>query len=148
MSLNTSTMEMKDGKEIPKIGMGTYTLKGEDCRQAVKEALELGYEHIDTAERYKNESEIGKVIQDYDRSNLFITSKVWPTNLRHEDLMDSCESSLDRLETSYLDLYLIHWPNESIPLEETLDAMKKLQRREKSGVSELAISPPHNLKKL
>lgn len=133
---------MKDGNSIPQIGLGTYRLKGKECQNAAEIALEYGYNHIDTAEMYENESEVGKAIKKVDREDLFITSKVWPNNLRYEDVLNACESSLNRLGTSYLDLYLIHWPNEAIPLKETLDAMKELHDEGKVksiGVSNFTI---------
>ncbi|KXB00861.1 oxidoreductase [candidate division MSBL1 archaeon SCGC-AAA259O05] len=129
---------MKDGKKIPALGFGTWNLTGDISQKMVEKALELGYTHIDTAESYGNESQIGEAIKEYDRSNLFITSKVSPSNLHYEDVLSSCESSLKRLGTSYLDLYLIHWPNEAISLRETLWAMKKLQ--EKGLVKSIGVS--------
>ncbi len=126
MSEKIPVKKLADGNEIPKIGLGTWKLRGRECAETVEAALEIGYNHIDTAEMYGNESVIGEVIEDHDRENLFITSKVWPTNLRHDDVIESCKSSLESLGTSYLDLYLIHWPNESIPLSETIRAMEEL----------------------
>lgn len=135
-------LKMNSGNEIPQIGLGTYRLKSEKCRQAVETALETGYNHIDTAEMYNNESVIGEVIEEFNRSELFITSKVWPKNLRYDDVLNACASSLEKLGTSYLDLYLIHWPNESIPISETLRAMKKLHEDGKVrsiGVSNFTV---------
>ena len=135
-------LKMKDGNEIPAMGYGTYRLKGNECRRSVKSALKAGYTHIDTAEMYGNESEIGEVIDEVDRSDLFITSKVSPKNLHHDDLIEACESSLERLDTEYLDLYLIHWPNENIPTKETFSAMGELHKQEKVksiGVSNFTI---------
>ncbi|KXA91237.1 oxidoreductase [candidate division MSBL1 archaeon SCGC-AAA259D18] len=129
---------MKDGRKIPALGFGTWNLSGEECQRMVEKALDLGYTHIDTAEGYNNESQIGEVLQTYDRSNLFITSKVSPSNLHYEDVLSSCESSLEKLGTSYLDLYLIHWPNEAISIRESLWAMKKLQ--EEALVRSVGIS--------
>lgn len=109
----------------------------------VEKALEYGCTHLDTAEGYSNESEIGDVIRDYDRSDLFVTSKVSPHNLHYEDVLKSCKSSLERLGTSYLDLYLIHWPNGAISIRETLWAMKKLHDRglvKSIGVSNFGIN--------
>lgn len=138
MPVDIPNLELKDGNEIPQLGLGTYTLKGDECRRAVGAALDLGYRHVDTAERYGNESEIGEVIGAHDRSDLFLTSKVWPTNLRYEDVKESCEGSLERLDTSYLDLYLVHWPNEDVPMEETFGAMEEL--REEGRVRSVGVS--------
>jgi diketogulonate reductase-like aldo/keto reductase len=111
---------------MPVLGLGTWELRGKTCEKVVNMALELGYRHIDTAELYRNETEIGKAIRDFDRSQLFITSKVSSSNLRTNDLLEACKASLDRLDTDYLDLFLVHWPNDAIPLEQTMKGMQKL----------------------
>jgi len=124
------------------VGFGTYDIGAEDFREALRAALEAGYTHIDTAEGYMNESEIGEVIAEYDREKLFLTSKVLPKNLNYESVLASCEASLDRLGTDYLDLYLIHWPNPAISLRETFDALAKLRAEGKVrnvGVSNFSI---------
>ncbi|QSG04897.1 aldo/keto reductase [Halapricum desulfuricans] len=126
MSVPTATLP--DG-ELPVVGKGTYRLDGETARTAVSAALETGYTHIDTAEGYHNEDEIGDVLADRDREDLFVTSKVLAKNLDYESVIDACESTLDRLGTEYLDLYLIHWPNPAISLRETLNAMATLHDR-------------------
>lgn len=125
------TITLKSGVEMPLIGAGTWSLDPEEARKSVKTALELGYNHIDTAEGYQNEEGIGKAIEDHERSELFITSKVLPSNLHYESVLESCEKSLEKLGTDYLDLYLIHWPNEAISIRETMQAMKKLHDEEK-----------------
>lgn len=120
------TQPLPSGNEIPMIGFGTWNLSGEMIKSSVRTALDAGYNHIDTAEGYKNESEIGEVLTDYDRSELFLSSKLLPKNLNYESVVRACEASLDRLGTDYLDLYLIHWPNPAISLQETLNAMETL----------------------
>ncbi|MDI6826070.1 MAG: aldo/keto reductase [Candidatus Aenigmarchaeota archaeon] len=120
------TQKLRSNYSIPVLGLGTWQLLGKECERAVRKALEMGYRHIDTAEIYDNQTEIGKAIQGFDRSELFITSKVWETNLRFKSVLKACESTLKELNTSYLDLYLIHWPNPSVLLEETFRAMKIL----------------------
>jgi diketogulonate reductase-like aldo/keto reductase len=95
----------------------------------IKEAIKLGYTHIDTAELYgagHSEELIGEAIQDFDRKQLFITSKVFKTNLRYDDLIKSAKESLKRLKTSYIDLYMIHVPNPEIDIKETMKAMDYL----------------------
>ncbi|WP_049928477.1 aldo/keto reductase [Halopiger goleimassiliensis] len=124
--MTVPTKPLPGGDELPTIGFGTWELEGETARESVETALEAGYTHIDTAEGYMNEAEIGEVIADYDRDDLFLTSKVLPKNLHYGDVIASCEESLERLGTDYLDLYLIHWPNPAISLRETLDAMATL----------------------
>jgi diketogulonate reductase-like aldo/keto reductase len=135
--------KLKSNYSIPTIGLGTWQLLGRKCEEVVEKALEIGYRHIDTAEIYENQTEIGRAIQAFPRSELFITSKVWKTNLRFKDVLRACESTLKELKTSYLDLYLIHWPNPAVPVEETLRAMKILHEEGKVrsiGVSNFDLS--------
>lgn len=114
---------------MPIVGCGTWNLDGDTVRDTVRGALDAGYTHVDTAEGYMNEAEIGDVLADYDREELFLTSKVLPSNLNYESVIKACEASLDRLGTDYLDLYLIHWPNPAISLRETMHAMERLHDR-------------------
>lgn len=120
---------LPDGSHLPVVGKGTYELGGQELTDAVSIALDAGYTHIDTAEGYMNEAEIGSVIEDHEREDLFLTSKVLPKNLDYESVIRSCQETLDRLGTDYLDLYLIHWPNPAISLRETLNAMAELHDR-------------------
>jgi len=129
---------LKDNKgEIPAIGLGTWEIGGRDVPDETRDrehidtlsrAIEMGYKHIDTAEYYgggHTEEIIGEVVSIFSREELFITSKVWPTHLRSVDLHKALERTLKRLRTDYIDLYLIHWPNPEVPLEETLSAMNE-----------------------
>ncbi len=139
------TIKLSSGYEIPILGLGTWQLTGRKCKEAVNEAIELGYRHIDTAWIYDNQEEVGAGIEDskVKREKLFITSKVWTENLRYEDVLEQCEETLTQLGLNYLDLYLIHWPNKNIPLEETFRAFKRLiaEKKVKSiGVSNFNIS--------
>jgi len=102
-------------------------MDGETVKRSVRAALDNGYRHIDTAEGYYNEDEIGDVLADYDRDEIFLTSKVLAEHLHYNSVIESCRASLDRLGTDYLDLYLIHWPNPSISVRETLEAMARLK---------------------
>ncbi|AIY86625.1 MULTISPECIES: aldo/keto reductase [unclassified Thermotoga] len=125
----------RTGEKIPALGLGTWGIGGfetpdysrdEEMVELLKTAIKMGYTHIDTAEYYgggHTEELIGRAIKDFRREDLFIVSKVWPTHLRRDDLLRSLENTLKRLDTDYVDLYLIHWPNPEIPLEETLSAM-------------------------
>ncbi|MFB6114483.1 MAG: aldo/keto reductase [Halodesulfurarchaeum sp.] len=126
MAHDVPTRSLPGGDELPIVGFGTWNIGGETVRQGVRTALENGYTHIDTAEGYHNEAEIGAVLEDFDREDIFLTSKVLPKNLNYDSLIESFHASLDRLGTDYLDLYLIHWPNPAISIRETFDAMETL----------------------
>jgi diketogulonate reductase-like aldo/keto reductase len=117
---------LPSGDELPVVGIGTWDIHGETVKQSVRCGLDAGYTHIDTAEGYDNEEEIGTVISSHDRESIWLTSKVLPKHLHYESVIESCRNSLERLGTEYLDLYLIHWPNPAISLRETLNAMTKL----------------------
>ncbi|WP_439579627.1 aldo/keto reductase [Elioraea sp.] len=114
---------------MPKLGLGTWALKGADCARAVAEAIGLGYRHIDTAEMYDNEEPVGQGIRDggVPREQVFVTTKVWWTNLG--DPGAALAASLKRLRLDYVDLFLVHWPNPQIPLAPTLAAMTRLKER-------------------
>ncbi|UWX67447.1 aldo/keto reductase [Empedobacter stercoris] len=104
--------KISNGIDIPAIGFGTWLLEGEKVTEPLKIALEKGYTHIDTAAIYKNEKEIGVVLQsqNIDRKELFITSKCWNSERGYEKALAAFEQTLTDLQTDYLDLYLIHWP--------------------------------------
>ncbi|KYH26776.1 2,5-diketo-D-gluconate reductase B [Halalkalicoccus paucihalophilus] len=127
--MTVPTLALPSGDQIPTVGLGTWDIGGETVEESVRSALDAGYRHIDTAEGYMNESEIGNALADYDREDVFLTSKVLPSNLAYESVIEACEASLDRLGTDYLDLYLIHWPNPAISLRETLNGMARLHER-------------------
>jgi 2,5-diketo-D-gluconate reductase B len=117
------------GEKVPSLGLGTWRLNGDECARAVERALALGYRHIDTAQIYGNEGEVGQGIQSsgVDREEVFLVTKVWTSNFSHERTIESTRESLRKLGTDYVDLLLMHWPNPSVPLEETLGAMTELQ---------------------
>ena len=129
--MTVPTKTLPSGAELPALGLGTYDLDDDETADSVRAALDAGYGHIDTAEGYHNEEAIGDALaeSDVDRDDVFLTSKVLAKNLNYESVIESCETSLDRLGTDYLDLYLIHWPNPAISLRETLQAMAELRDR-------------------
>lgn len=133
-------MKEKRFLDVPGLGLGTWKLTGQTCADRVREALELGYRHIDTAQMYENEEEVGRGMKESDtpREDVFLTTKLWFDELKGPDVAPSTEASLKRLGTDYVDLLLIHWPNEDVPLEETLAAMMKLQ--EQGKVSFIGVS--------
>jgi diketogulonate reductase-like aldo/keto reductase len=129
---------------IPSLGFGTYQITGEACKSAVADALAIGYRHIDTAQMYGNEEAVGHGIKasGIPREDLFITTKIWYTDLQKNQVLQSTAESLRKLQTDYVDLLLIHWPARDIPLEETLDAMMQLQEHGKTryiGVSNFTV---------
>ena len=136
--MTVPTVTLPGGDELPTVGYGTWDIEGDDLRVGLRAALDAGYTHVDTAEGYMNEDVIGEVLADYDRDDVFLTSKVLPKNLGYESVLRSCEASLERLGTDYLDLYLVHWPNPAISLRETLDAMGKLH--EEGTVRNVGVS--------
>ncbi|MFW5992137.1 MAG: aldo/keto reductase [Halanaerobiaceae bacterium] len=136
-------IKLKSGDEIPILGLGTWQMTGRTCTEAVKNALELGYRHIDTADIYKNHLDIAPALKesDLDRSELFITSKVFRENLHYEDVLKS-ERFLKELGIEYLDLLLIHWPNKNVPIKETLKGLAELKEKgiaKNIGVSNFTI---------
>ena len=99
---------------IPELGFGTWqTPDGDVAVASVKKALEVGYRHIDTAQGYKNEASVGQAIKEsgIPREELFLTTKLWNANHSYDLVMSSFEESLEKLQTDYIDLFLIHWPN-------------------------------------
>jgi diketogulonate reductase-like aldo/keto reductase len=147
--------EIAPGVEIPKIGLGTWGMGGrqiedrrwdEETLIAIRMAIDLGLTHIDTAEYYgagHSEELVGEAIEPYPRDSLFITTKVWQTNLHYDDLIKSMKASLRRLKQDYVDLYLIHWPNYQIPLKETIQALEHCASQGYTkyiGVSNFSVS--------
>lgn len=130
----------KEDSWIPKLGFGTFNLTGREAIGAIQFALDAGYRHFDTAQMYQNEEVIGKVLGETEvsRDRLFITTKVWGTNLNEERFLPSVEQSLKLLKQDYVDLLLIHWPNETIPLKESLDQL--LEAQEKGYCKHIGVS--------
>ena len=127
------------GTEVPALGFGTWPLKGTDCRDAVENALAIGYRHLDTAQMYDNEAAVGNAIENaaVDRDDVFLVTKVLRGNLAHDDVLTSVEASLDRLGTA-IDLLLIHAPSRTVPIEESIEAMNQLQ--EMGDVRHIGVS--------
>ena len=109
-----------NGAVIPLLGLGTWDLRGRACSRIVEQALRLGYRHIDTAEMYDNEREIGEGFRGSGvrRKDVFITTKIWPTHFAPRDLERAARDCLVRLRLTEVDLMLLHWPNPQIPVAE------------------------------
>jgi diketogulonate reductase-like aldo/keto reductase len=118
------------GARIPLVGLGTWDLRGKTCARMVEQALTLGYRHIDTAAMYGNEAAVGEGLRaaGVRRDEVFIVTKVWQSDLRARDFERSTRDSLAKLKLPFVDLLLIHWPNPSIPLKETVGALCKMKR--------------------
>src|SRR3954454_19289049 len=134
-----------NGARIPAIGLGTWELRGRTCARIVEQALTLGYRHIDTAQVYENEQEVGEGLRasHVRRSEVFLTTKVWTTHFAPHDLERSTKESLVRLRVSEVDLLLLHWPNPHVPLTETLGALahaKTLGLARHIGVSNFTVA--------
>lgn len=119
-----------NGARIPAIGLGTWELRGRTCARIVEQALRLGYRHIDTAQIYENEREVGEGLRasGVKRDDVFVTTKIWPTHFMPKDLERSAKESLARLRLTEVDLLLLHWPNPQVPLPETLGALASVKQ--------------------
>jgi len=134
-----------NGAQIPAIGLGVMTLKDETCVKAVDAALRMGYRHIDTAQMYGNEREVGEGLRasGVAREAVFVTTKVWHDRLKAGDFERSVDESLARLGLPAVDLLLIHWPNKDVPLKETIDALCRTKRAGKTrhvGVANFTVA--------
>ena len=118
------------GARIPAIGLGTWELRGRTCARLVEQALRLGYRHVDTAQIYENEREVGEALRasGVPRDEVFVTTKVWTSHFAPHDLERSTKESLNKLRLAEVDLLLLHWPNPRVPLSETLDALAQVRR--------------------
>jgi len=127
------------GARIPLVGLGTWELRGRTCTRLVEQAIRLGYRHIDTAQMYGNESEVGEGVRNAGRrADVIVVTKLQPTNLLPREVDHSAKESLARLRLDAIDVLLIHWPNPRVPLAETLGAMARL--REAGVVRHIGVS--------
>lgn len=113
---------------MPVIGMGTWPLKGAVCVQAVREALSVGYRHLDTAWMYENHRDVGRGLAESDvpRDEVFVTSKVWRTHLHYDGILAQHAETLRDLNLSSVDLFLVHRPDDATPMEETFRALSRI----------------------
>ncbi len=128
------------GISISEIGQGTWAYH--TGVEPLQLGVSLGATHIDTAEMYGTEPIVGKAISSI-RDNVFLATKVSPQHLHHDDVLKAADGSLRHLNTPFIDLYMIHWPNSSIPIKETMKAMEELVRKGKVkhiGVSNFSVS--------
>jgi 2,5-diketo-D-gluconate reductase B len=136
------------GNRVPALGLGTWLLTGADCVEGVRDALELGYRHVDTARAYGNEREVGEGLRasGVPREEVFLTTKVSPNDAAPHRVRASCEASLADLGVRQVDLLLLHWPSRTVPLADTLEAMSVLL--DETLIARLGVSnfPPAMLR--
>jgi 2,5-diketo-D-gluconate reductase B len=130
MNVVESHIVESHGARIPLLGLGTWDLRGRVCARVVEQALRLGYRHIDTAQMYENEREVGEGLRasGVKRDDVFVTTKIWPSHFAPLELERSARERLAQLRLNEVDLLLLHWPNPQIPLAETLGALARVKR--------------------
>jgi 2,5-diketo-D-gluconate reductase B len=132
-------------EKVPVLGYGTWQLNGEDCVKGVKAALDAGYRHIDTAQIYKNEEFVGKALSEHktERQDIFLTTKIWMDNFGKDRFMASLDESLNKLQTDYVNMLLLHWPSEEHDFDQTLDLLLEAKKSGKArliGVSNYTVA--------
>ncbi|RIN12461.1 aldo/keto reductase [Staphylococcus warneri] len=136
------TIKINETIEIPALGFGVFQIPQEQTKDAVVNAIQAGYRHIDTAQSYMNETEVGEGIKasGIDRSELFVTTKVWIENVNYEDTLKSIERSLERLQLDYIDLVLIHQPyNDVYGSWKALEELQENGKIKAIGVSNFGV---------
>lgn len=119
-----------NGANIPVLGFGTFRMPGADVKRIVPYALQAGFRHVDTAQIYGNEAEVGEAIaaSTIARSDIFLTTKVWVDNYTPDLFVGSVDESLQKLGTDYVDLLLLHWPNNAVPLADQIGALNAVRQ--------------------
>lgn len=137
------------GTAVPRLGFGTWQITGPECAEAVRDALDIGYRHLDTARAYDNEREVGRGLaaSGVDRDEVFLTTKVWMDDLAPDRVRASAEGSLRDLGLDHVDLLLIHWPSHDVPLERTLEAMLALRDEGRTRHVGVSNFPPRLLRR-
>lgn len=135
-----------NGASIPALGFGTFRMPGADVLRMIPHALKLGFRHIDTAQIYGNEAEVGEGIvkSGVSRNDVFLTTKVWVENYQRDAFVVSVDESLRKLKTDHVDLLLLHWPNSAVPLAEQIGALNEVKAAGKVrhiGVSNFSTAP-------
>jgi diketogulonate reductase-like aldo/keto reductase len=142
-----------NGAQIPAIGLGTWQMRGADCARAVADGLSLGYRHLDTAVMYDNEREVGEGLRasGLKRDEVFVTTKVLPSDIGAGTLQASAADSVKRLQVEAVDLLLIHWPNPSIPLAQSIKALCEVKKKglaRNIGVANFPVALLHDAVRL
>lgn len=154
IKMQQKTFQLQNGVLLPAIGFGTYKVTDGNGKQGISDALETGYRYFDTASFYGNEAEIGEAVKEsgIPRGELFLASKVWKDEMGYEETKNAFEKSCERMQTDYLDLYLIHWPKRSQEdkdwkdrLKETWRAMEELYEAGRIRAIGVSNFLPHHL---
>jgi 2,5-diketo-D-gluconate reductase A len=147
MTNSVPTITLNDGHDIPQLGFGVFQVEPTETTRIVSDALEVGYRHIDTAAIYGNEEGVGKALaaSGIDRSELFVTTKLWNDKQGTQSALDAFDESLEKLGLDYVDLYLIHWPSPAndkyVEAWKTLAQIRESGRARSIGVSNFLV--PH-----
>jgi len=145
------TVKLNNGVAIPQLGFGVFQIKSEDTRAATLEALRVGYRHIDTAEAYGNEREVGEAVRDFgiNRAEVFVTSKLNNGSHAHDDALAAFDRSLEVMKFDYVDLFLIHWPLPAVgDFVETWKALQEIYRSGRVRAIGVSNFQPHHLERL
>lgn len=120
----------RHGLNMPKLGLGTWPMVGQECTAAVVQALDVGYRHIDTAAGYNNEDAVGNALAQTSvpREQIHVTSKVWWDKLAPADMRQSFDNTLKALQSDYIDLFMIHWPTKDWDLERTIETLVSFRK--------------------
>lgn len=146
---NVTNITLNNGITMPVIGFGTYQIPdGVQTEAAVDTAIRIGYRHLDCASAYANQASVGKGIKKsgINRSDLFITSKVWVTDMAPEATAAAFEKTLSELDTDYLDLYIIHWPKPNS--RECYQILEELYMRKKVRAIGISNFKPHHIEEM
>lgn len=149
--MTVPSITLNNGVEIPQLGFGVFQIKPEDTVEATLSALEVGYRHIDTAQMYGNEAEVGEAVRksDIPRDEVFITTKLNNSFHAFDDALEATDKSLERLGVEHVDLYLIHWPLPEVgDFVETWKAMEKIYADGKARAIGVSNFQKHHLERL
>lgn len=131
-------------EKVPALGYGTWQLRGKNCVRGVQKALEVGYRHIDTAQAYGNEEDVGQAIEEsgVERGEIFLTTKIWMDNFSPDKFEKSLDESLNKLRTDYVNMLLLHWPDQNSDFDKTLELLVEAKKADKArliGVSNYTV---------
>ena len=133
--INKKYIDLNDKMKMPTVGFGTWRISNEEAPRSIEEALAAGYRSIDTAKVYDNEEGVGIGLKEspIEREEIFLTTKVWNSDQGYDSTLRALETSLKKLQTSYVDLYLIHWP--APKLDKYIPTWKALSRLRQEGLA-------------